>query len=86
MTPDRETREQWRADADAFESPMRDRRILTLLDALDADEAKLARVREAVAEHWDYQIRREAKFGRSGSSCVCGECRVMRALDGRADS
>lgn len=43
--------------------------------------AAVERVREICADHWDYQVRREAKFGRAGSSCVCEICDVMRALD-----
>ena len=43
----------------------------------------LAAVRDVLAvlaPHWDAQVRREAKFGRSGSACVCEACNAMRAL------
>ena len=39
-------------------------------------------VRAVCAEHWEYQTRREAKFGRTGSSCICHACEVMRAIEG----
>jgi len=39
-----------------------------------------AGLREACADHWGYQLRRESKFGREGSSCVCDVCNVMRAI------
>lgn len=42
--------------------------------------ATIERVRAVCADHWDYQTRREAKFGREGSGCVCEICNVMRVL------
>ena len=48
----------------------------------------LAAVRDvlaALAPHWDAQVRREAKFGRSGSACVCEACNAMRALAAHLD-
>ena len=49
-------------------------------DERDAAYAVIEKVRGTAAEHWGYQTRREAKFGREGSSCVCGVCAIMRAL------
>ena len=48
----------------------------------------LAAVRDvlaALAPHWDAQVRREAKFGRSGSACVCEACNAVRALIAHLD-
>lgn len=42
--------------------------------------ARLDAVKEIGSEHWNAQIKRESKFGRTGSSCVCEVCKIMRAL------
>lgn len=54
--------------------------IAWLLAERDHLAAKVARVEAEVSEHWSYMTSRSAKFGRTGSECVCGECRVMRVL------
>lgn len=46
----------------------------------DQYAAVVEKVRQAASSHWEYQTRREAKFGREGSSCVCAVCDIMRAL------
>ena len=48
----------------------------------------LAAVRDvlkAATPHWENQTRREAKFNRPGSACVCEVCDIMRALAARLD-
>lgn len=52
---------------------------------LDALTAAVRDVLTALAPHWDAQVRREAKFGRSGSACVCEACDAMRALAAHLD-
>ena len=47
---------------------------------LDALTAAVRDVLAALTPHWDAQVRREAKFGRSGSACVCEACNAVRAL------
>ena len=42
-------------------------------------------VLKAAAPHWENQTRREAKYGRAGSACVCEVCDIMRALAARLD-
>ena len=37
-------------------------------------------VLKAAAPHWENQTRREAKFNRPGSACVCEVCDIVRAL------
>ena len=54
-----------------------------IADARTAVPALTAAVRDVLAAltpHWDAQVRREAKFGRSGSACVCEVCDAVRAL------
>lgn len=46
----------------------------------------IGRVRAVCADHWVDQVRREAKFGRTGSACVCGICEVMRVLGDPVDA
>lgn len=48
---------------------------------IKSQAALLDQVRAICADHWGYQTRREAKFGREGSGCVCEICNVMRALE-----
>ena len=48
--------------------------------AVPALTAAVRDVLAALAPHWDAQVRREAKFGRSGSACVCEACDAMRAI------
>ena len=52
--------------------------VPTLTDALRAALAVLS-------PHWEYQTHREAKFGRTGSSCVCEVCDAMRAITQHLD-
>ena len=52
-----------------------------LRGALNIFRARLDAVKEIGSEHWNAQIKRESKFGRTGSSCVCEVCKIMRALD-----
>ena len=60
-----------------------------LADGSAADvPALLAAVRDvlkAATPHWENQTRREAKFNRPGSACVCEVCDIMRALAARLD-
>ena len=42
--------------------------------------ARIDAVKEIGSKHWNAQIKRESKFGRPGSSCVCEVCKIMRAL------
>lgn len=53
--------------------------------AVPALTAAVRDVLTALAPHWDAQVRREAKFGRSGSACVCEACNAMRALAAHLD-
>ena len=56
--------------------------------ARTAVPALTAAVRDALAAltpHWDAQVRREAKFGRSGSACVCEACNAVRAIIAHLD-
>lgn len=39
-------------------------------------------VLELLSPHYESQVRREAKFGRKGSACVCEVCRAMEAIEG----
>ncbi|MGO3067117.1 MAG: hypothetical protein ACTIIT_13910 [Brevibacterium linens] len=39
-------------------------------------------VLELLSPHYESQVRREAKFGRKGSACVCEVCRAMEAVEG----
>ena len=48
--------------------------------AVPALTAAVRDVLAALTPHWDAQVRREAKFGRSGSACVCEVCDAVRAL------
>lgn len=49
--------------------------------AVPAMAAALTAAMDALSEHWQYQVRRESKFGRKGSSCVCDVCDAMRAIE-----
>lgn len=42
--------------------------------------AALRAVLDVIGPHYTAMLRREAKFGRSGRSCVCEQCRAMRAV------
>ena len=44
--------------------------------------ARLDAVKEVSSKHWDAMLRREAKFGRTGSACICEICKIMRVLEG----
>ena len=52
---------------------------------LKALTAAVRDVLKAAAPHWENQTRREAKYGRAGSACVCEVCDIMRALAARLD-
>ena len=54
--------------------------IPTLLAEIERIQAQLGAVKEIGSKHWNAQIKRESKFGRPGSSCVCEVCKIMRAL------
>ena len=56
--------------------------IPTLMAEIERIQAQLDAVKEIGSEHWNAQIKRESKFGRTGSSCVCEVCKIMRALEG----
>ena len=49
----------------------------TVVPALTAAVRDVLRV---AAPHWENQTRREAKFNRPGSACVCEVCKIVRAL------
>ena len=48
----------------------------------DAAIAGIERVRAIIKTHVDYQLNREAKFGRTGTDCICEQCQILAALDG----
>ncbi len=56
--------------------------IAALVAEVERLRARLDAVKEIGSEHWNAQIKRESKFGRTGSSCVCEVCNIMRALEG----
>ena len=43
--------------------------------------AALEAVREVLAPHVEYQLRRAAKLGRRASDCVCEQCRAWAAIE-----
>ncbi len=47
----------------------------------DAATAATERVRAIIKTHVDYQLNREAKFGRTGTGCICEQCQILAALD-----
>ena len=53
--------------------------------AVPALTAAVRDVLAALTPHWDAQVRREAKFGRSGSACVCEACNAVRAIIAHLD-
>ena len=53
--------------------------------AVPALTAAVRDVLAVLAPHWDAQVRREAKFGRSGSACVCEACNAVRAIIAHLD-
>ena len=59
--------------------------IVAARTAVPALTAAVRDVLTALAPHWGAQVRREAKFGRSGSACVCEACDAMRALAAHLD-
>ena len=54
--------------------------VRVLMAEIERLRARLDAVKEIGSEHWNAQIKRESKFGRTGSSCVCEVCKIMRAL------
>ena len=56
--------------------------VRVLMAEIERLRARLDAVKEIGSEHWNAQIKRESKFGRTGSSCVCEVCNIMRALEG----
>ena len=54
----------------------------TVVPALTAAVRDVLRV---AAPHWENQTRREAKFNRPGSACVCEVCKIVRALAAHLD-
>ena len=52
---------------------------------LPALTAAVRDVLKAATPHWENQTRREAKFSRPGSACVCEVCDIMRALAAHLD-
>ena len=53
--------------------------------AIPALTAAVRDVLAALTPHWDAQVRREAKFGRPGSACVCEVCDAVRAIAAHLD-
>ncbi|MPV50098.1 hypothetical protein GCG21_08775 [Pseudactinotalea sp. HY160] len=47
---------------------------------LDNLTAKVDQARAIVAEHHAWQIRRAAKFGRTGGDCQCEQCQIANVL------
>ena len=43
--------------------------------------AALRAVQDGLGPHYDSQVRRNAKFGRIGSDCVCEGCNTYRAVE-----
>ena len=53
--------------------------------AVPALTAAVRDVLRVAAPHWENQTRREAKFNRPGSACVCEVCKIVRALAAHLD-
>ena len=65
----------------------RSRRLVNEASAADvpALTAAVCDVLKVATPHWENQTRREAKFSRPGSACVCEVCDIMRALAAHLD-
>lgn len=52
------------------------------LNAVGAPQmvAALRAVATTIGPHYDAEVRRNAKFGRIGSDCVCETCRAIRGM------